>query len=124
MLGFIRRSASGFPNQVVRKPLYLAIVRSGMAYCSQLWAPQTVANIQHLERVQRRATKFILSLPYVTDVQYKSRLQLTGLLTICYWHQYLDMTYLYKLLQLGGNSNIAIRVPVRVTRQSNLGNSI
>ena len=29
-----------------------------------VWAPQMVGNIQTIERVQRRATKFILSLPY------------------------------------------------------------
>ena len=123
MLGFIRRSASGILDQVVRKSLYLAIVRSGIAYCSQVWAPQTVANIQQLERVQRRATKFILSLPYTTDVQYKSRLLLTGLLPLCYWQEYLDMNYLYKL-QSASNGNIAIRVSARVTRLSNLDNSV
>ena len=72
MLGFIRRSASGILDQVVRKSLYLAIVRSGMTYCSQVWAPQTVTNIQQLERVQRRATKFILSLPYTTTKVFKT----------------------------------------------------
>ena len=34
------------------------------------------------------------------------------------------MTYMYKLLQSASNSNIAIRVSVRVIRLSNLGNSV
>ncbi len=43
--------------QSVRKALYLTLVRSQLAYGSQVWAPQTVNNIQTVEHVQRRATK-------------------------------------------------------------------
>ena len=68
MLGFIRRSASDINNIQVRKILYLSLVRSKLEYASQVWAPQTVTKIATMERVQRRATKFILSLPYRSDV--------------------------------------------------------
>ena len=52
MLGFIRRSASDINNILVRKILYLSLVRSKLGYASQVWAPQTVTNIATMERVQ------------------------------------------------------------------------
>ena len=48
------------------------------------------------QNVQRRATKLILKLPFRCDVTYKTRLQLTNLLPISYWHEYLDMVFFYK----------------------------
>ena len=75
MLGFIRRTASDTHNIHVRKVLYLSSVRSKLGYASQVWAPQTVTDILSIERAQRRATKFILSLPYRTVTTYRERLR-------------------------------------------------
>ena len=63
MLGFVRRVAMNINDFQVRKVLYLSLVRVLFAYPSQVWSPQTVSNIVKIETVQRRATKFILSLP-------------------------------------------------------------
>ncbi len=68
MLGFIRRAAVDINDTQVRKVLYVTLVRSMFAYASQVWSPQTVNSIVKIERVQRRATKCILSLPYKTNV--------------------------------------------------------
>ena len=46
--------------------------------------------------MQRRATKLILKLPFRCDVTYKTRFQLTNLLPISYWHEFLDVTFFYK----------------------------
>ena len=46
--------------------------------------------------MQRRATKLILKLPFCCDVTYKTRLQLTNLLPIPYWHEFLDIVFFYK----------------------------
>ena len=70
MSGFVRRSCVHASDPKVRKTLYLTLVRSQLGYCSQVWAPQTTHDIQTLERVQRRSTKFILSLPFQTDISY------------------------------------------------------
>ncbi len=75
MLGFIRRTASITHNIHVRKVFYLSLVRSKLGYGSQVWAHQTVTDILVIERVQRRATKFILSLPYRTITKYQERLR-------------------------------------------------
>ena len=41
--------------------LYISLVRSKLIYSSQLWNPYLIKDIVMLERIQRRATKFILN---------------------------------------------------------------
>ena len=98
MLGFLWRSAFDTHHQRALKLLYLSLVRSNLAYCWQAWAPQAVNLILDIERIQRRATKFILSLSYRSEVSYKQRLLKTGLLPLCYWHEFLDLVYVFKCL--------------------------
>jgi hypothetical protein len=96
MLGFVKRSCFHASDPKVRKTLCLTLVRSQLGYCSQVWAPQTTYDIQILERVQRRSTKFILSLPFQIDISYPKRLAKLNILPITYWHEYLDLVYLFK----------------------------
>uniref|UniRef100_A0A1X7VQL9 Uncharacterized protein n=1 Tax=Amphimedon queenslandica TaxID=400682 RepID=A0A1X7VQL9_AMPQE len=60
MLGLLKRSFS-CNNITVRKRLYVTLVRSLLSYCSQVWRPSLIRDIVNLERIQRRASKFILS---------------------------------------------------------------
>ena len=99
-------------------PLYTALVMSNLSYSSQVWAPQSVKLIEIIERIQRRATKYILSLPYRTGISYKNRLTLTGLIPLCYWHEYLDLVYTYKSIVNSSDTNFKIFQPIRVTRRS------
>ena len=89
MLGFIRRSTLEVKIRLTRKELYKALVMSNLSYSSQVWVPQSVKLIEIIERVQQHATKYILSLPYRTDISYKERL--LELIRLCYWHEYLDL---------------------------------
>ena len=98
MLGFLRRSAFDTHDQRARKLLYLSLVRRNFVYCSQVWTPQAVNLILDIERFQRRATKFILSLPHRSHVNFKQRLLKIGLLPLCYWHECLDLVYVFKCL--------------------------
>ena len=91
MLGFLRTSALDTHDQRALKLLYPSLVRSNLAYRSQVWAPQAVNLILDMERIQRHATKFILSLPYWSEVSYKQRLLKIGLLPLCYWQEFLDL---------------------------------
>jgi hypothetical protein len=86
--------------------------------------PDGQPNIMTVERVQRRATKLILSLPYQTDISYKERLITIGIIPICYWHEYLDMVYLYKCIISNSDRNISIKTPARETRNTNATNGI
>ena len=123
MLGFIRRTASDMHNILVRKFLYLSLVRSKLGYASQVWAPQTVTDILSIERVQRHATKFILSLPYRTATTYRERLLVIGILPVCYWNEFLDLVFLYKSI-LSNDVNVSIRTTTRTTRNANPVNGI
>ena len=98
MLGFPRRSAFDTHDQRARKLLYLSLVRRNFAYCSQVWTPQAVNLILDIERFQRRATKFILSLPHRSHVSFKQRLWKIGLPPLCYWREFLDLVYVFKCL--------------------------
>ena len=51
---------------------------------------------QRVERVQRRATKYILNLPYLCSETYRERLVSLNLLPLSYWHEYLDLVFFFK----------------------------
>ena len=68
--------------------LYLSLVRSQLMYYSQLWRPNLIKHIHSLERVQRRATKYILN-DYSSD--YKSRLMNLKLLPYMYIYEINDI---------------------------------
>ena len=44
-----------------KKVLYISLVRSKLTYCSPIWRPQHLKDMQLLQTLQRRATKFILN---------------------------------------------------------------
>ena len=71
MLGLIRRSFSDTLSVFNKKSLYISLVRSHLLYCSVIWRPHLSKYIKLFERVQRRASKYLLN-DYSSD--YKSRL--------------------------------------------------
>ena len=96
-LYLIRRTLFGSPSSPSLKlHLYKSLVRSNLSYCSQLWRPQLLKDIICLEKVQRRATKFILN-DFSSD--YKSRLISLNLLPLMYWYELQDLMFLVKCLK-------------------------
>ena len=91
MLGFVRRNTRSVKNASVRRIIYLTVVRSHLGYATQVWAPQSKELIRKIERIQRRATKYIFNLPFLCEESYKDRLIKLALLPVSYWHEYLDM---------------------------------
>ncbi|SMN02287.1 hypothetical protein SPONN_697 [uncultured Candidatus Thioglobus sp.] len=96
VLGLIRRTFSRKSNVHGKKMLYLSLVRSQMFYCSQLWRPHLMKDIVQLERVQKRATKYILS---DFDSDYKTRLITLDLLPLMYELELRDIMFCVKMLQ-------------------------
>ena len=95
--GFIRRSWGGIVGSVALLRLYRLLVHSHFCYCSQLWAPQSViSNLFLVEKVQRRATRFILK--NSSNLSYKVRLIKLKLLPLNYWLEYLDLVFFFKYL--------------------------
>ena len=67
-----------------------------------------------LELIQRRATKFILKLPYSSNISYKAHLQTLNLIRICYWHELLELTFFFFKLTHGlVNVNSSVLPKVR-----------
>ncbi len=71
-----------------------------------------------LERTQRRATKYILNLPFTTDTEYKARLLSLHLLSICYWHEYLDLVFFFKITHGLVTLNTQAFLLIPITRRS------
>ena len=78
-LGMVRRHFSASISANTKRALYIYLIRSQLLYCSVVWRPFHLKDIHLLERVQRRATKYILN-NYSLD--YKSRLVALDLLPL------------------------------------------
>ena len=98
-LNFIRRSIHTHHSSIqLRKHLFITLVRSRLTYCSQLWRPNLISDIVTLEKVQRRATKYITA-DYTQAINYKDRLIKLDMLPLMYWLELQDILFLVKCLQ-------------------------
>ena len=107
--------------------MYLALVRPHLGYATQIWAPQTKELTRQVERIQRRASKFILGLPFRCGLSYKDRLMKLNLLPLTYWHEYLDLIYFFKIVNGIVDINPSVIPQVRLSRPTrsttNLGSN-
>lgn len=90
ILGLLRRTFSMNNSVDAKKLLYTSLVRSQLIYCSPIWRPHLIKDIVKLEKLQRRATKYILS-DFISD--YKTRLITLKLLPLMYYLELSDMTF-------------------------------
>ena len=108
LLGYVRRDT--------RPDKSITLVRSHLGYATKVWTPQSTDLIRKLQRVQRRATKYILDLPFVCDQTYGDRLMNLNLLPISYWHEFLEMIFFYKVVTTKFRVSPSVIPQVLVTR--------
>ena len=75
--------------------LFNVFVRSKLEYCSQVWNPQFIGDIDLIEAVQR---KFTRRLCYNPSLSYLNRLNILGLLPLELRRLHLDLIFVYKLV--------------------------
>jgi len=59
--------------------LYKSLVRPHLEYANSVWSPYKKGNVEAIEKVQKRATKLVISLKHLS---YKDRLVQLGLPTV------------------------------------------
>ena len=95
ILGLIKRTCRGWKDTETLKTLYCTLVRLHMEYGSVVWSPYTSRNIDKLERIQQRGTKFILG---QNDISYEGRLKHLNMLSLEKRRYLFDVTFLSKAL--------------------------
>ena len=82
-------------SSFVLMTLYKSLVRSLLEYCCPLWSPFSIHELQTLESVQRRLTSKIAGLE---RLDYWSRLQSLGLMSLQRRRERYILLYLWKIL--------------------------
>ena len=95
VLGMIYRSFQ-FKSSEIILPLYKSLVRPHLEYCVQAWRPHLQKDIDLLEKVQRRATRMIVSLK---NVPYEKRLNYLRLTTLETRRTRGDLIQVFKILK-------------------------
>ena len=119
-----RRTLPPHASTSFKRQLYLSLVRSHLTSCSQLWRPRLIKDILNLERIQRRATKYLLS---NNQINYKSRLSSLHLLPLMHWLELHDIMFLVKCLQQPtANPEIAdlVSFSTSITHAGQTGNKL
>ena len=123
LLGFVRRSSGEITNSKTRHMLYLSVIRPVLGCATQVWCPQNIGLIKRTERVHRKATKFILNLPFLCKESYRDRLIRLELIPLSYWHEYMDLLFFFKAINglVDVTDDVLCKpiIPTRVTRSSN-----
>jgi len=119
ILGLIRHTCFDVHDPVTRKMLYLAHVRPILEYGSEIWNPQAKGVTIALEKVQRRATKFILR----CSDPYEERLKQLNLLSLEDRRQFKDNILFFKGMMNLTALNISDKVKFRNSNSHHLRSS-
>ena len=95
MAGHIYRTVTHKSIETV-VPLYKALVRPHLEYCSLVWSPYLKKDILSIEKVQRRVTKMI---PSISALTYEERLKRTGLISLENRRLRADLLEVFKILK-------------------------
>ena len=95
MAGHIYRTVTHKSIQTV-VPLYKALVRPHLEYCSLVWSPYLKKDILSIEKVQERVTKMI---PSISALTYEERLKRTGLISLENRRLRADLLEVFKILK-------------------------
>ena len=95
-LNLIRCTFKSSHSPSIKTKLYITLVHFTLSYCSPVWRPHLLTDINNLERIQCRATKYILN-NYTND--YKSTLINLSILPLMYTYEIADILFLIKSIR-------------------------
>ena len=90
ILFLIQRTFSITSPTLTKKKLYQSLVLPILTYCSPVWRPFLLQDITALEKVQRRATKYIVN---DSSLNYKDRLMKLNMLPLMYLLEIADIMF-------------------------------
>ena len=94
IMGIIRRTFTHMDKNTFMQ-LYRSMVRPHLEVSNSVWIPHQKQDIETLEQVQKRATRYI---PGFKELPYDQRLRLLGLPTLTYRRVRGDMIEAYKII--------------------------
>ena len=92
-LGMIRRSFTHIDSEIFLL-VYKTFIRPKLEYCSNIWSPYLLKDINLLENVQRRATKMVIGLH---ALPYEERLKKLDLFSLHHRRLRGDLILLFKI---------------------------
>ena len=96
MLGLARRTFSSANCVSAKRLIYISLVRSQLLYCYSVWHPFLLSDIRCIEKVQKRATRFIIN---DSTLGYKERSMNLNLLPLMMYFEIADIILLVKCIK-------------------------
>lgn len=110
-LGFIRRNLNKCPRDI-KEQAYKTLIRPHLEYASAVWDPYRKTHIEEIEKVQRRAARFVTSNYSREPGTVTTIIQELGWQSLETRRKGARLTLLYKLL----HGEAAVTIPEYVTR--------
>ena len=102
---FLKRNISNLASQTTKLNAYVGYVIPVISYASQAWFANKTES-KDIERIQRKATSWIIS---NWEISYKQRLTTLKLLPLSYYFELHDLLMLISLLKGSYNTKIPIK---------------
>ena len=103
----MKRTCKDFKDITTLRTLYCSLVRPLLEYSCETWNPRTQSNINRLEAIQKRATKFILK----SNEDYNTRLSLQSSFNRRFTR---DVVFLFNLINGHYNIDISNKLSVKI----------
>ena len=96
LLGLLKHTCPLLNDVSAKRSLYLALLKSQLSYATQVWSPDKIALKTQIERVQRRATRWILK-QRVGVMSYRDRLLTLKLLPLTFDRELKDLVFFLQM---------------------------
>ena len=96
VLGLLKQTCPLLKDISARRTLYLSLVKSQLSHATEVWSPAHVGLKAKIERMQRRASRWILH-SKVGELSYRDRLLKLDVLPLTFDRELKDLVF-YKCL--------------------------